>query len=177
MLRCVRVAVVVCASLFGTAGAEAEATGPAAGVQGPPVAQEPGLPVVEKRFDRYPPADPVAVDRRTAGREGWRPDGPRDRSRWRRSARRDWPDGGTLTYRGPRDATGGRWIYVRPARRGTGAYAGGYPYGGNRGRRWRSRDDAFGPPPLPVPRIEAPARYSGGDWDRYPYNIGRRRDF
>lgn len=117
-----------------------------------------------------------------------------------RAESRDWPLSAVRTYRAPRDAFGGRWIYVRPASRS--GYAGRGRFDNNRYRHAfrseprgpygaRYRDDerydrSYSPrAQRSYPHHNAPPydrRASGGEaddgnWDRYPYNVGRRRDF
>jgi hypothetical protein len=83
---------------------------------------------------------------------------------------RDWPLDGNRVYRGPVDAYGGRWIYVRPAyppRRYAGSWQrrrAGRPVYGDRYAERRDHWDEH--------RAARTAEF-----DRYPYNIGRRRDF
>lgn len=78
----------------------------------------------------------------------------RERPRRSRAARygRDWPLDDIRTFSGPRDAYGGRWVYVRPAPRYRPRYAsGGWSEAGPRNaQRWQPR-----------PRYD--------DWDRDPY--------
>lgn len=127
---------------------------------------------------------------------------PAARSGYRRNraSTRDWPISNNRIYRAPRDAYGGRWVYMRPPQRY--ARAQRYPYAGRgyEARRYRSDDYTFERGPYrPRYRDDARAREryvprdyrddqdwqrraSNGDaddsrWDRYPYNVGRRRDF
>lgn len=121
---------------------------------------------------------------------GWDRAGGRARGRGR-----DWPLDQSRTYRAPRDAYGGRWIYVRPSPRYS-RYGSRYPrqadasaYGGydRYPSRWRelpgqdhgARLPELLPEPLPEPRIASEPPRSGEalDVDRFPYSIGRRRDF
>ncbi len=102
-----------------------------------------------------------------------RPAGP---SRRAAPARSDWPLDQSRRFEGPRDAYGGRWIYVRPAARPRyrNRYAGrsGYGYdGGERQRRYAQHRYADANRPRERSSTEGP------DFDRYPYNLGRRRDF
>lgn len=105
----------------------------------------------------------------------------------RGSGGRDWPLDQSTSFRGPRDAYGGRWIYVRPSPRygyRSERFAGASRHGGyDRYRpRWhdRVRNYEGAPPPGPA---EPPAQwgtprgYAADTFDRYPYIIGRRREF
>ncbi len=56
-----------------------------------------------------------------------RPRYVQDRSRYRaRYSGADWPLGQSRRFEGPRDAYGGRWIYLRPSRQASARYDGRY---------------------------------------------------
>ncbi|MEQ1714041.1 MAG: hypothetical protein ABL908_21960 [Hyphomicrobium sp.] len=92
-------------------------------------------------------------------------------SRRAASTRPGWPLDQSRRFEGPRDAYGGRWIYVRPAARPRyrNRYAGRSGYGYDGGERQRRYADANRP--------RERSSIAGPDFDRYPYNLGRRRDF
>ncbi len=117
-----------------------------------------------------------------------------------RAVSRDWPLTAVRTYRAPRDAFGGRWIYVRPASRP--GYAGRSRFDNNRyryafrleprgsyGARYRDEeryDRRYSPHAQrsyphdnapPWERRASKGETDEGHWDRYPYNVGRRREF
>ncbi len=162
-------------SLEGVSAQPAQEAGPSqdsatpvdvAGTAARPPAYRPDVPEVIPRLGSYRgpaeleagPARPQRRARSWDGDEGW-------------------------IFRGPRDRSGGRWIYVPRDR-----WSGPRPRWSNtwqQPRRWTGRWAPTSRPrleTLPPPPSFGPAgtdRYFGGraPYDRFPYSIGSRRDF
>lgn len=146
--------------------------GPDAGKAGPssPVAAAPAAQTDQQSPDRR--RDDVGRRLDDDRRAGDARSMPRRRARntgrnWdgRDWAGRDWPLDQSRTFRGPRDAHGGYWIYVRPAHspdyRNRYTARRGYGYEG----RFDGRDNG---------RFEP--RWRDSRFDRFPDTAGRRRD-
>ncbi len=173
--RAALVVIAVALSLDGVSAQPAQKTSPS---------QESRPPVdvggTAARPPSYRPGAPDAVPRQGSYRGP--AEGEAGPARPQRRAR-SWDGDEGWIFRGPRDRSGGRWIYVPRDR-----WAGPRPRWSS---TWQQRRRWTGqwPPtartrlePLPPPPSFGPAgtdRYFGGHapYDRFPYSIGSRRDF